>query len=384
MNPDEPPTTPPPPRVLVVLPSWLGDTVMATPTLRLLRGALPRSTIVGLARAGIDELLAGDDLLDDVILADRTAVLGPAKVAGRLTKFRFDAALLLPNSFSSAITVRLAGIPIRVGYDRDGRGALLTHKLQAPRRAPPHDGWAPISAVEYYLAAGRACLSALGAPTPGSLIAAPKLELGITESQDRQAREILAAAGVPEGQPFALLNPGGNNPAKRWPVERFAAVAHHLIAQHGMMAVINGSPTEAELVALIRDVIVLDNPADAPRVACLPELGGTIGSLKGIVKRCRLMVTNDTGPRHVAAAFGRPCVTLFGPTDPRWTALPEADVDAGNARRVPREVILVADPTLPTEEIADDHPRRCRIELIETRAVIEAVDGVMSQSPGFG
>ncbi len=78
--------------MLVFLPSWLGDTAMATPALRLLRDALPRSTIVGLARKGIDELLAGNEILDDVILADRTAVLGPAKVAARLSTFRFDAA----------------------------------------------------------------------------------------------------------------------------------------------------------------------------------------------------------------------------------------------------------------------------------------------------
>ncbi len=127
-----------------------------------------------------------------------------------------------------------------------------------------------------------------------------------------------------------------------------------LVAHHSMMIAINGSPAEAELAALIRDVIVLDNPPDAPRIACLPELGGNIGSLKGIVKRCRLVVTNDTGPRHLAAAFARPCVTLFGPTDPRWTTLPDSGSIGG---RPSREVILVADPTLPPEEVADDHPR---------------------------
>lgn len=367
------------PRLLIFLPSWLGDTAMATPTLRMLRDALPRSIIVGLARPGIDELLAGTDFLDDIIIADRTSVLGPAKVAARLVSFRFDAALLLPNSFSSAITLRLAGIPKRIGYDRDGRGALLTHKLQGPRRPPPHDGWAPISAVDYYLEAGRECLRALGAKVPHDAPGSPvsqRLELGITEPQDRQARDILAAAKIADDQPFAVLNPGGNNPAKRWPVERFAGVAHHLIANQNIMVAINGSPAEAELAALIRDVLVLDNPADEPRVACLPELGGSIGSLKGIVKRSRVMITNDTGPRHIAAAFGRPCVTLFGPTDPRWTTLPDAGAAAVEGKP-PREVILVADPTLPPDEVADDHPRRCRIELIETRDVIAAVDRVL-------
>ena len=220
---------------------------------------------------------------------------------------------------------------------------------------------------------GRAVLAALDQPVHEAHTLPPALELALTDAQDRHAREILAAARIGEDQPFAVLNPGGNNPAKRWPVERFAAVAHHLIANRGMMVAINGSPAEAELAALIRDVIVLDNPADEPRIACLPELGGSIGSLKGIVKRSRVMITNDTGPRHMAAAFGRPCVTLFGPTDPRWTTLPQMQQPNGTSR----EVILVADPTLPPEEVADDHPRRCRIELIQTVSVIQAVDRVL-------
>lgn len=362
------------PRVLVFLPTWLGDTVMATPALRLLRTALPKSIIVGLARPGIDELLSGNELLDDVLIADRHSVLGPAKIAARLMPFRFDAALLLPNSFSSAITVRLAGIPRRIGYDRDGRGALLTHKLHAPRRPAPHDGWAPISAIDYYLAAALECLKALGHPAPPTIPA--RLEVGQSDAQEQQAQNILAMAKITPETPFALLNPGGNNPAKRWPVERFAAVAHHLIDTHAMMVAINGSPAEVDLVALIRDVIVLDNPADEAKVASLPELGGTIGSLKGVVRRCRIMITNDTGPRHLAAAFGRPCITLFGPTDPRWAALPGSTDPAQTAR----EAILVADPTLPPEEVADDHPQRCRIDRIQTRPVIEAVDRLLARN----
>ncbi|MGQ0629125.1 MAG: glycosyltransferase family 9 protein [Phycisphaerales bacterium] len=356
------------PRVLVVLPSWLGDTIMATPTLRLLLAGLPGSVIVGLARPGMDELLAGSELLDDVVTADARSVTGPARIAQRLKVFRFDAALILPNSFASAMGVRLAGVPVRVGYDRDGRGMLLTHALEAPLRALPHTGFAPISAVDYYLEAGRALLRVLGREPPAI---APALELSASVVQDARAEEVLYKAGVPDGAPFALLNPGGNNPAKRWPVERFAAVAHHLISRHGLRVAINGSPAEAELVALIRDTIVLNEPADGPQVACLHECGGTIGSLKGVVRRARIVITNDTGPRHIAAAFGVRCVTLFGPTDPRWTTLPEP---AGPGR----ERILVADPSLPESELADDHPDRCRIDRIHTTAVVAAADTLLT------
>jgi heptosyltransferase-2 len=161
--------------------------------------------------------------------------------------------------------------------------------------------------------------------------------------------------------PMALLNPGGNNPAKRWPAERFAALADHLQSKHGLTVLINGSPAEAEVVASI---------AGACREAkCvqLPELGINLGTLKALTRRSRLMVTNDTGPRHIAAAFGVPLVSLFGPTDPRWTVIPTRAA----------EVVLVADPTLPEEEAAEDHPERCRIERIRLEAVVEAVEVVL-------
>ncbi len=360
---------PKPPRVLVFLPSWLGDTVMATPTLRLLRDSLPRSIIVAMGRQGMADLLDGVDLVDEVIEADARTLMGPPRVAARLVPYRLDAALLLPNSFATAITVRLAGIPVRVGYDRDARGMLLTHKLTPPRRAEPKwktSGYEPISAVDYYLAAGRLLLQALNVPAAEVTC---RLELGVNDPQRRASEEVLAKAGALD-QPFALVNPGGNNPAKRWPLERFAALAHHLITRHGLKVLINGSPGEAEVVRLIRDAVALNHPEDETRVACLTELGITVGALKGVVARARVMITNDTGPRHIAAAMGVACVTLFGPTDPRWTTLPEAP-------GAPREVILTADPSLPPDEVADEHPQRCRIDRIAFADVAAAVDRLL-------
>jgi heptosyltransferase-2 len=359
---------------------------MATPAAALLRHHLPKSVIVGLGRVGATELLAGaDHLLDEVIEADTRSTLGPAKVAGRLRPMKFDAALILPNSFASAMTVRLAGIEVRVGYDRDGRGMLLTHRLNPTKRAKPlfssEGAWAPVSAVDYYLRAARELLLALVAQerlTPKPTDPPIALELGTSRGQDQQGLELLERAGIagPGGHsaPFALLNPGGNNPAKRWPVERFAAVAHHLITRRGLRVLINGAPSERDLCGLIAQVIGLNHPGDAPMVASLPELGGTIGTLKVVTRAARIMVTNDTGPRHVAAAFATPCVTLFGPTDPRWTTLPASFSKPG----VPREVVLVADPTLPATEVADDHPQRCRIDRIATGQVISAVDQVLA------
>lgn len=381
-----------PKRLLVVCPSWLGDVVMATPALRLMRSALPGAFIGGLVRPGLDELLAGTDFFDELHVDRAAGVMGPKLVAAKVRPRRYDAAALLTNSFSTALITRLAFIPRRVGYDRDGRGLLLTERLKAPRRA---DGrWACVPAVEYYLRVAEAVVgdgarwangAARGAEPPR---AAARLELGVTESQAREGVRVLEAAGVGEGERVAVINPGANNEAKRWPAERFGEIAAWLAREGGFKVLVNGSPGEREVVERVVGVArgVLGGECEGVptagvnplgggerRVVGLTELGVTIGSLKAVVRRAGLMVTNDTGPRHIAAAFGVPTVTLFGPTDPRWTTLPTL----GGARRAE----VVADPTLPEGEIADDHPDRCRIDRIGVERVQAAVEEVLG--PGW-
>jgi heptosyltransferase-2 len=360
-------------RMLVVLPSWVGDVVMATPALRLIRDTLRASFVGGLCRPGLEELLAGSDFFDEVHVERARGIMGPKIVAAKVRPRRYDTALLLTNSFSTALVTRLAFIPRRIGYDRDGRGMLLTEKLSAPRRERPHHGWAPVSAVDYYLEAARAALGREGEHRGRGRDGGVRLELRTTLEQERAADDILAQVGISPEVKYAVLNPGGNNAAKRWPPERFAAVGRHLRDRHGLRVVVNGSPGELELS---REVAKLIGEKMDARVAVLAELGATIGSMMAVVRRASVMVTNDTGPRHIAAAFDVPTVSLLGPTDPRWTTLPERAGSGGRAR----EVVLVADPTLPPEEVADDHPERCRVDRIEVATVIGAVDDLLGSA----
>jgi heptosyltransferase-2 len=372
-------------RLLVVLPSWVGDVVMATPALRLLREALRGSFIGALCRPGIDELLAGTRLMDELHVDRARGIMGPKLVASKIRPRKYDTALLLTNSFSTALIARLAFIRRRIGYDRDGRGLLLTDRLDAPRRARPHRGWAPVPAVEYYLRAARVALSydvAEDERTLARLERLPaRLELATTREQEMAADDMLARVNISSHVRYAVLNPGANDDAKRWPLERFAEVGRHL-RERGLAVAINGGPDEKELARWLADRIGASDSSPAGGagggVACLPELGVTIGSLKAVVRRAAIMVTNDTGPRHIAAAFGVPTVALFGPTDPRWTLLPEeSGGGAGGGGGGPREIRIVADPTLPESEVADDHPQRCRIELIQTGQVIAAVNRLL-------
>jgi heptosyltransferase II len=378
------------------MPSWVGDAVMATPALRLLRDRLPGAFIGALVRPGIDEILAGSSFFDELHVERSAGVMGPKHVAAKLRPRRYDAALLLTNSFSTALITRIAGIPRRIGYNRDARGLLLTDRLDAPKREGGR--WAVIPAVSYYLHAAAWFLNNNLPRCPANSEAAGVwMELATTPEQREAGAAILTSAGIPEGAPLAIVNPGGNNPAKRWPPDRFAAVGRHLMERHGCNVLVSGSPAEAELCEQITMKIldfgsgILDlqrtstnapsSPAEiqnpkskiqnppAFRALNLSTAGLRLGSLKAIVERSRIMVTNDTGPRHIAAAFGIPVVSLFGPTDPRWTTIPAPG----------GEIILVADPTLPPEEVADDHPEGCSIERIETGAVIEAVDVLLSR-----
>ena len=166
-----------------------------------------------------------------------------------------------------------------------------------------------------------------------------------------------------------ILNPGGNNEAKRWPADRFARLADWLHTTHNLHVLLNGSPAESELIQQIQSLSTTDPIS-------LPELGNTLGGLKAICKGARIMITNDTGPRHIAAAMGTPLVTMFGPTDPRWTTIPVVPLSDGRAS----EVVLVADPTLPPSETANDHPERCAIHHIEESRVRSAVEFLLNQS----
>jgi len=299
----------PPQRLLIVMPTWLGDCVMATPTLRALRAVYPDAHVAALIKANVRPILDGCPWIDRVLTIrprrqgqrDRRR-RGTLRLSRRLAAGRFDAAILLPNSFRTAMMVSLAGIPRRVGYDRDGRGFMLTDRL-LPRRN--RDGFVPVPARDYYLGIARY----LGAIDPD-----PAMQLFISADDQHEADAVLAAARVDRSRPLVLLNPGASKPEKRWPPQRFAELADHLVTRHHATVALTGSPRET---GVLHDV---QRHAHAP-VANLAEHGLTLGAHKAIVRMARLLVTNDTGPRHVAAALGTPVVTLFGPTDPVWTTI---------------------------------------------------------------
>ena len=329
--------------ILVILPSWVGDACMATPILRHLAQHRPDARIAVFGRANLRPLMDGLPWVNSF----QAGAMRGAKAIGEVRRVRaevFDAVLLLPNSFRSAAFARLSGIAHRAGTDRDGRGWLLSHRF----------------AQEKSLQSAAAAYASLVSWWTGSPLTDQHIELRVTE-QDRSAAEIL----LPElrvksheaHRDLILLNPGANREDKRWPADHFvqAARALSLARPAGVPPrpiAVNGGPSEAALCAEI---------AQKSGGIDLCARGVMLGSLKAILQRTALLITNDTGPRHIAAALDTPTIALFGPTDCRWTPTD-----------YPYEQRIISEPFLTEDRIADDHAVLCAIERIAVGDVLHA------------
>ena len=298
--------------VAVFLPGWIGDAVMATPALRALRNQFRTDRIVGVAKSYVAGILDGGDWFDELLIDGGGS--GPrhlASISWRLRQRYIDVAVLFPNSFRSALVARLGGCKRRIGYARYARSFLLTDALIPIR--DEHGRLIPSPVLDAYnLLAERA-----GCPTP-----ARRLELFTTAADESAAQRVWESAGLTNCSEVVCLNPGAAfGAAKFWPSEHFAALARNLARRRGCGVHVLCGPAER---GISRDIACL---ARHPAVHSLadhtaPATDGpplSLGLSKALVRRCDLLVTTDSGPRHFAAAFGRPVVTLFGPTHIAWT-----------------------------------------------------------------
>lgn len=295
----------PPRRLLVVMPSSLGDVVMATPTLRALRSHYPQTRITALIKRDCRDVLDPCPWVDRVVSVRPGLRDGLFPMSRRLAGGKFDAAVILPNSFRTALLTRMAGIERRIGYARDGRATLLTDRLLARRRL---GGFVPVPTHEYYLGIARY----LGAVDPD-----PTLELLTRPQDDVAAEALLEWAGVPiEGsRPLILMVPADRHaPARAWPAEQFAELADRCIAELGAVVAVIGSAKDKTVVERL-----MASARGRGPIVDLSHAERDRGLLKSLIRRAAVLVGNDAGPRHVAAALGVPVVTLFGPTDPAWT-----------------------------------------------------------------
>lgn len=296
-------------RILVRGTNWLGDAVMTTPALQRLRSSFPRAHISLLATPLTANLFVGSPLLDEVIEYRRRAEGARAfiKTVKMLRARPYDLAVLFQNAFEAAWLAWLGGARLRIGFAEQGRGPLLTHRLQrrAPQRHQLHDYLEIVAACE------RICLGV--GFKPSVEIPSPSLTVSVTEQQ--AAEKLMHSCGIdPDARPLVALNAGATNSrAKCWPAERFAALADRLRNELSAQIVLIGGAAEFSYAARVIELMKTAGARNLAGQTSVPEL-------IGLLARCELLVSNDTGPAHVAAALGRPTLTIFGPTNEFATA----------------------------------------------------------------
>jgi heptosyltransferase-2 len=292
--------------IAVFCPSFIGDTVMATPTFRAIRRGFPHATIAGVIRPNVAPTLDGTTWFDELIRFDpRSSDAGSRmiKVVGRLRQARYEVAVLLPNTFRVAAMAWLAEIPRRIGYVRYARDWLLTDRLHYPRDA--RNRRIPTPIVESYIQLARR----LGCPVDSI-----QVELCTTGQDEAAADRAWASLGFSSSERVVCLNTGGAyGPAKNWPLPYFAQLARRLADETDVWVLILCGPSERESA---RETAYL---ANHPRVVSLAGETLGIGLTKACIRRAALLITTDSGPRHFAAAFHTPVITLFGPTHIAWT-----------------------------------------------------------------
>lgn len=293
-------------KILIRATNWVGDAIMALPTIRAVREKYSKAEIAILARPYVLDIYRGQGVADELISYDWTGkhkgFAGRSRLARELCDRRFDVALLLQNAFDAALLAWRANIPERIGYARDGRSLLLTKAIRVPKQGeiPPHEKF-------YYLELLRRL---------GWIDRMPDVDwisLEVPLDRKNSAEDTLVGAGSASGRVRIAVGAGASyGSAKCWPPERFAEALNRLSAERDCDIVLFGTASEAPVSGAI---------AAGLKRAAFDMTGKTqIADLPALLSRCSLFIGNDSGAMHVASAVGLPIVAIFGPTDPFGTA----------------------------------------------------------------
>lgn len=293
-----------PQKILVRATNWIGDAVMSLPALESLRSRFPEAEIVVLSKPWVSELYWRHPAVTRQIVYDPSAEHRGARGFWRLVEQvraeHFDAAILFQNAFHAAWVAWLARIPVRVGYDRDGRSGLLTEAVQSP--PPAAYGHQAYYYLELLFRAGL-----IEKPEP-----VKEIRVGLERREETWAAKHLDALGLRGPRFLVGLNPGASfGPAKRWLPERFADLADRLIGALHADVLIFGSREQRSLAETIA--------SEMEHTPLILAGETTLRQFMALLARCRLVVTNDSGPMHLAAALGVPLVAIFGSTNERTT-----------------------------------------------------------------
>jgi len=279
--------------------NWVGDAVMTLPALEALKEAFAWSEVTVMAKPWVAPIYAYHPVVDQILAYEKEeeGLKGLTQTVRSIRRIRenpFDLAVLFQNAFEAALLAFLGGVPLRVGYNTDGRGLLLTHRVVRGKDL------LKIHQTEYYLSLVRG----LGIEAENRI---PNLH--VSQADRHAAEAVLLKHGIHDGDFLLGVGPGAVfGGAKRWPAERFARIGDMAGREWGARTLIFGSGKEAAICGRVREE--MQGPA--------LDLGGrtSLGVAMALIEQCAFFVANDSGLMHIAAALGVPTVAIFGPTDP--------------------------------------------------------------------
>ncbi len=283
--------------ILIRMPNWLGDAVMATPILADVRNKWPDAKITAMCQGSVCSLLIGNPYIDEIFsFTCPNEFLRRQKkrdLIERIRQGRYDLGILLPNSFSSAWWLWRGRVKRRIGFAADGRSLLLTKAIPFPKKR----------GQEHLVKTYKRLLDPLGIPISETM---PKLFS--TEEEKLAAEQLLTQFDVPKNGKVVGINPGAAfGSAKCWLPDRFRGVIEKLLKDPNVYVVCFGDQAGASLVHEICEGL----PPRAINLAAATSLRELIA----LIARCNVFLTNDSGPMHIAAALKTPLVALFGSTN---------------------------------------------------------------------
>ena len=285
--------------ILVVNVNWLGDVIFSIPVFKAIKKRYPDSKVCCLAVPRVKDVLERCASIDEVIVFDERqkhwTPWGKLKLVSGIQKRKFDAAFLLHRSMTRALLISMAGIPIRVGFDSEKQNAFLTHRIKSDQTIRHRS--------DEYLQ----LIEGFGAPVIDRVC---QLEVS-SEMMDAVNLKLLHA-NIEQKDRLVIINPGGNWDLKRWPAESFSDLVRRISKEFGWKVLISGGPGDLALANQI---------AFESQVSPVVWAGQTtLGELLALYKRANIVISNDSGPSHVASSVGTDVIALFGPTRPEVTA----------------------------------------------------------------
>jgi predicted lipopolysaccharide heptosyltransferase III len=279
--------------VLVIKLRYIGDVLLATPTLRAIKAAWSDVRVTMMVNRGTEDVLSGNPDIDEIVVLDKGSLAAQSRLIARLRHRQFDTVIDLTDGDRSAFLSWVSGAPVRIGFNDEHRwrGKWYTHVVPS------------LSGIQHRIDRDLEALK------PLSIQAGSKdLQLWLTPEEEKSADQLLDQLAVQRSQSMVIFQPGARYWFKAWPPERFAELADRLTAQYGCQVLIGGSDQDVDLAQQIRQMAKSSLVIMAGRT--------TIKQFAAIVKRSALFVGSDSGAMHIAAAVGTPTVALFGPSNP--------------------------------------------------------------------